>query len=285
MSYLFRQRGAAVLILTAAAVGCSAPPEKETVESYKLTCTMKAITDDGQRKQVVEAESVLLYNFRRNVKEATLSFDSLNATMRIDGREAFNMAMDRTKLVLTQGGKTEEVSAETASEEKKQELKDCFGSPLCKITYDDEGKETSRTIVAGPGAKGFRDQGEIEKGLFFFPPFSTAADKWEAPHETRIPAGGVAKGNVTYEKVKTTGAHVIVKVSGVLSNDAFDNGDIIVKDARYSITGEAVYDTTKRRWISSTLKIDMSCALEKGGQIRATTKGAETWKMEALPEK
>jgi hypothetical protein len=286
MSYSIQRGVIAAVVFLGAAICLGAPPEKDNTESYQVTITSKLVVDESGKTSKIDADGVLKCKLHRGAKEATLSFDSLYAKLSVNDNETFKATMDKTKLSITQAGKTTEMAADKAPELVQQLLKDSFDGPLCKLTYDDAGKETKRDIVAGPGAKSVRESGDISNALLIQVPFPAKEDKWEVANEIGMGEGAVAKGKLTYEKGKVMGDQVVVKVSGVLTNDSAKRANgLTLKDARYTVSGEQMYDTAKHRWVSSDVTVDVAFKLDKDGKVNATTKGTMHWKLEALTDK
>jgi hypothetical protein len=66
-----------------------------------------------------------------------------------------------------------------------------------------------------------------------------------------------------------------------LSNDKAPAPSVsAAKNARYVISGEQVYNPSKRRWVSSDVTADVSF-----GFGSATVKGPMKWQLEALADK
>jgi hypothetical protein len=233
----------------------------ETSQSFKISIVAQGVVDVDGKKQKMDADTELMYTWRRKGAERILSFDSALTRLSVDGAEAMNMAMSRARLATVIKGKQEVIPLEKAPNELKNLLQDAFGVPICKLEVDASGKELKRTMLAGPGAKTLLDHGMIANALLFHPPYLPGQDRWEAPSEVSMGNGNYVRGKLTYQK-KDGNTYA---VTGTLTTPTLSvpNNLLKVKDVRYDIRGEQTYDPTRKEWVSGKLLIEGSFAMAK----------------------
>src|SRR5262249_28419588 len=159
-------------------------------------------------------------------------------------------------------------------------LRDSFDVPLARLTYED-GKETKRTVLAGPGARGLLEGGMIANALLFHPPFPRDRDEWQADVEIGTGQGATAKGKLTYKKAPGGKGGQAVKVSGTLTHEGDLPGKVPVrKKVTYTVRGEQVYDRARGEWSSGRLLMDISLRVTAPDGMGSTGKGTMDARLE-----
>ena len=205
--------------------------------------------------------------------------------MAADGQEMVNSKMSRAGVFGTEGGKKISRKFEDSTKDQKKFLTDMFGSPICKIELDADGKEVKRTVVAGRGPVSVLDTGLVANCRFFHPWYSPG-DEWRLNQE--ISSGeNVAKGPVTYKKMPAGKAGLqVVKMIGTLTADGVKDSDgDTVKDSKFTVSGEQTYDTTRKEWVAGKLRMDVAFKMARDDKEVGAAKGEMTMTFEMLPDK
>lgn len=259
---------------------------KEASFSYQARITSRITMKIQGPEQKLEAETTFRYTWKRSQRESTLILDAAHVKAKQNGKELMNTFMSREKLKNISKGQIEEVRFEDAGEELKKMLRDSFGVPVCKLVTDKSGKEVKRTIVAGPGAKTLIENGMIANALLFHTMFPQDKNEWQASNEVSMGNGGYARGKLTYLKQADGKAgQTIVKVSGILSNDAFKQPGtrLTIKNARYVVSGNQTYDLALREWIAGKLSFEVSFLMESNDRPLGSAEGMMHVVLEMLP--
>jgi len=263
----------------------SAAGDRETSRSFEVTIESQLDMTVQGAKQKIQADTGIRYTLVRRGREVTVVFDEVRVKATNNGAELMNTTMSADKFVTVNQGKVQEVRAADAPEELKKLLADSFGVPLCRILLDADGKETKRTIVAGPGAKSLLDNGLIAGARLFHVAFPPKDRRWEASSEVSMGNGGYARGVLTYEKTEALKpGQTPAKVSGTLTCERFSppNSPVAVKDARYAVKGTQTYDSAAGEWTSGDLSLEISFDLEADGKPTGSAKGVMQLKLKSL---
>lgn len=214
----------------------------------------------------IETETTVSYLWIDTNGEKALKLSSLRLDMIENGVTTESFYQDREKARILKGGRLKEINTADAPPPVQAMHRDCFEAELARIQFTD-GKETSRKIVAGPGAKTLLDGGIIDNASIFHPQFRTDVNRWT--RETVLPTGlgSAAKGTLTYERIPETRADVAkVRVSGTLQAD-----DVGIATTRMNLTyvtkGEQLYDLTQQAWTAGQLDLEMSGNVREGATV------------------
>jgi hypothetical protein len=232
------------------------------------------IMELGGKQQKIDAHTELEYTWQRKDLERALVIDSVLIKATSNGKDMMNSTMSRNKFTAVDGGKTTEIPFEQAPAELKALLRDSFGTPLFTMQVDAQGKEVSRKVTAGPGAKDLLDNGMIANGLLFHPSMPAGQAEWQSDTEMSMGNGGYAKGKLTYKKVEGRPGEVF-SVTGTLTNDNFPRPGtpVVVKNARYVVNGEQTYDAAQKEWASGKLNLDIVFEMTANDKPLGTAKG------------
>jgi hypothetical protein len=246
----------------------------EDKHPFKLTLESKMEMDISGKKQAIDAHTEFDYTWQKTAQTRSLIVDSVFIKAGANGKIAMNTLMSRQKFTSVEDGKTTEILFDKAPPALQASMKDSFGVPLLEMQVDAGGKETSRKVIAGPGAKDLLDNGVLANGLLFHPPAPTGQAEWQADSEMSMGNGGYAKGKLTYKKIADRPGDVYA-VTGTLSNQNFPRvgTPVVVKDARYAVSGEQTYDTAQKEWASGKLKVDVGFEMTANGKTVGTAKG------------
>lgn len=275
---------ASALIVASALAAAAAPPapKAETEARFRVGIQAQFTFEEDGEKQKLDADATFDYTWRRSGRVRTLVVESLMARLVADGEEVMNAKMSRAGMFGTKAGRKSDVKYEDAPKQLKTMLTDTFGSPICKLEVDETGKETKRTVVAGPGAAVLLEHGMIANCTMFHPWYAAGEDEWQAVVEVGTD-NGVASGKVTYTKVPGGKA---VKVKGTLTADGVKGKDgVTIKAGKYVVAGEQTYDPTRKEWVAGTLTMDVSFKLVENNKDLGTAKGTLTATFEMLPAK
>lgn len=248
-----------------------------------LKSNLEMIDPQGKPHEIT-GETLCVYSLAQAPGEVSVAFKYLRVKARVDNQVLVDSALSGKRHWQVVNGKVEDVPVEKASEPIQKMLKECYDTPLCKIKVDAQGAEQSREIVAGAIAqKVLVEQGQISNARLFHPPFYGDKPSWESNAEVSIGNGGVAKGNLKYERAgETKDGKTQVKVTGLLSNDRFvlPQKTLVMTQARYEVAGEQTYDAARHEWTSGELNLKVSFRLEDpdGKQVQ-TAKGTMNVKL------
>ncbi len=137
-----------------------------------------------------------------------------------------------------------------------QDLLKRFDVTAASVFLDDRARVLRRQVnLQGPL------HAIIETLLSIHTPIPTDAAFWEAPTQLAMGHNQTAKGMLRFEKDKSSiaspGGLVRVKVSGVLKAEGAIVGNLI-KDGRYTVSGEQHYDPKSREWKSAKWNVDVA---------------------------
>jgi hypothetical protein len=137
------------LLLGAQWCGAQVPErDLEITHSYKMTIASKLTMDADGKKQKVDANSEIRYTWKAAGRQMTLFYDEIKILLKIDGEEIMNSTMSREKFQFKGKGKEDaNFSFENAPEQQKKILADSFGTPLCRLEVDENGKECSAPLA------------------------------------------------------------------------------------------------------------------------------------------
>lgn len=272
-------------ILTPAAPALAADGEKSAC-SFRMTIVSRVKGNAGGKAIAIDADTTLRYTLERDGREVALIFDEVATRAARDGQVLMDVTMSRARLKEVHDGEVAEVSAADPPQQLKKILEDSFGVPVCKIAVDEDGKETNRTAVAGPGAKGLFDNGQIANARLFHPAFPSARGKWQEDREVSMGNGNMVRGKLAYEKLTAKGDLVPVKVSGNLDNTQAKLPDPQLSVlTKYEVSGQQVYNTARREWVAGDLLFKVSMRMEKEGKAVGSSEGTLRVKLESTPAK
>jgi len=263
----------------------AAAADLELSHPFKLTLVSELQMDIQSQKQKVIADTALHYTWKQTGSERTLSFDSVRVKAIVDGKELMATFMSRAKFANRQDGTTDVIPFEKAPVALQKILHDSFGVPLCKLQVDKVGKEVKRELLAGPGAEDFVAKGTMSNAMMFHAPFVPDQNEWDAGAEITLGNGGFVKGNLVYHKGAVGKGKVPVKVSGTLTNDAYNEpgSPLTIENARYVVNGDQTYDPARREWVSGKLTLDVSFDLSADGNSVGQAKGTIIANLALLP--
>jgi len=270
-----------------AACTAAAPAAEQKLHFFRVKIVSDLeMTLQGQDKQVLKAESGLVYSWDRSTPYHVLKFKGVLVKADINGVPTIDTVMTREKLTITEQGRKSDVLATSAPPDLKTMLEGSFGVPICRRKFDQNGREVNRTIVAGPGAKKLIDNGVVANAIVFHAPFLLDEQEWDADNEVSLGNGGYAKGTLHYKKVTGGKGGQAVKVTGTLANDSFlqPGTPLTLKNARLVINGEQTYDTARHEWISGKLPIDLTYDMSVNDKIIGSTKGSMVLTLELMPD-
>src|SRR5262249_50189593 len=151
--------------------------EAKTAHSFRVTIASGLVMEVEGRKEKLDADSAFRYTLERRGREVTLLFEEIQTKARQDGRVLMNTTMSRAGLKNLTPGKENEVAFEDAPAKLQQMLRDSFGTPVCKLEVDGNGKELKRRIVAGAGARDLVHHGAVANALLFHAMFPSDRDR------------------------------------------------------------------------------------------------------------
>lgn len=220
---------------------------------FKLTVQSELLMAEGEQEHKVEGEAVIQYAWERDGRVSTLEFHEISARTVLDGTERENTKMSQTGF--EDGKRGMKVKLEEAPDQLRKLLSQLFGTPVCELEVDANGKELKRAILAEPGAAQIIEQGSmLANALLFHPWYSADRNEWQGRMEIGTGQGGVASGNVTYTKTPSGKGVQVVKVSGTLTTD----GAKVPKGSKYVVSGEQTYDISLGEWVAGKLTMDVT---------------------------
>lgn len=213
-----------------------------------LTLDMNAM--DGTEKVAIAGTVRYLYAYERAGNEAKLHLNEMEMKQSLNGEVAVESLLNRHRFRMIKDGKTTDLKADNMPKAQRERAESLFGQPLCKITFDDNGSELSRTEVNELLTKQKAAREFISVTRCFHPPYHADRLKWEAPVEMSGYRNYIYAGNLTYEKtVNDKAERIAVKVHGdlVLDRAKSEIGEI---SGKCEITGEQTFDTKSKEWVT-----------------------------------
>jgi hypothetical protein len=230
--------------------------------NYKLTIDAPVKANfDGEQVNAVHTE--IQYTWRRSGQTRTLILNQIDHKFTYNGNSKHEFTMSRKKISIRMSKYVVEMNQDfaKASPETQTILKDTFDVPLVTLKLDEQGRETSRQINAGPGAKDLLDTMLLANCLIFHPPFPSGKTDWQSPAEVAF-WGHNAKGPLTYKKLDGSPStyEISGKISGTLQNPKIGQPDsnVGVKKAQYAATGQQTFDPLKQEWTHGTIRFEVN---------------------------
>lgn len=259
------------------------------IQKFRIQILADSTVAGGKEEKKLVAVTTYDYVLERKGAELALRFDSVNMIVRADGNEVLETATSKERSFTKKLGEASvELAYAKAPPALKAMMDDTFTKPLALIQVDKTGKEVKRTITAGPGAKGSIDNGMVINARLFHAPFPDQ-DQWTAPAEVSMGSQGSAKGTLTYSKVKPGDLSdmVAVKVAGTLANPEFKppKSPLTIKNARYEVQGEQVFDRKLRDWQAGKLTMQITLEMYAGAKKAGDSKTALEMTLERLEPK
>jgi hypothetical protein len=278
----------AITALFISTVGLSA----ETSFPFKVTLLGDvAMTIDGQ-KQAMITDSSFTYLIKRRENEVELTCNGMKVTAKMNGTLLMDSMMTHDRFYFKQADKDAVDLTRDNFNDGLKVLTDAYGSPLCTITIDENGREVKRVETSNPGADNMKQNGFIANMRMFHAPFVAAEKSWKAPGVFSMGNGGYARGELEYSKVgepedSPDGPRVKVKVSGILTcaEHKPPNNPLTTKNARYEVEGTQIYAVKIRDWESGELNIKISAKLNanEGAEVNGEMNGTMKARLERLP--
>jgi len=189
--------------------------------------------------------------------------NTISVKASVNGQPTMDITMSKDGIkAMSPSGKPHELKIDKAPDALKLQLEHSFLHPLCKITWDQSGKE-NREIIAKEGATSLITNGILSNLRLFHPAF-IAQEAWEYPAEISM-GNGLAKGTLTYTKTFSDASKTKVKVSGKLLGNA-SQGPMQIKDAEYVVNGTQEYNHQLQEWVQGELTVTINGTLSVESQ-------------------
>lgn len=243
--------------------GAAEAPAKATGTPYAMVLDAKVTLTPATGPEVaIDAWTRVGYRFERSETAATIGLDTLGLVIRQNGLPIQDSSMSREafKARPGPGAAVIEIPYDKAPPQL-QEMLGAFGSTIATVALDPaDGRETGRDFkVKGPLANTF--SGLVDSILSVHAAMPEEGDRWEAPARLALAQGQSATGTLAFEKVKPVeGKLVTVKVSGTLKAEGAI-GQAKVRQGKYRVSGEQVYDAEAGAWRSARWTVDMDYIL------------------------
>src|SRR5271165_6184592 len=154
------------IIVVGAASLCAEPDSASA--RFRLSLKANSKADIHGKSLPMETDCTLDYTLRRKGQEVEVLMDSMSVRTKEDGKERIDALMSRERVRTVKDGKVEEdVARQDMTERQRKAMDEMFGTPLCKIEIDEEGKELKRTVIPGPAANVFAPNGGIANTRLF----------------------------------------------------------------------------------------------------------------------
>jgi hypothetical protein len=252
----------------------AADSNKGPAYTFDLVITATMESRRTGKIQKMKANTEVRYTWQRVDRERTLSFDSMKLSTNLDGVETMDALLSRDKFMFKEGGDTREVAYADAPQKLKAQMEATFGSAVCKLLVDEDGKELKRTVLARKEAQSLIANGAITNAVLFHPPHPSGKKRWEVDGEFTMGNGAYAKGILTYRKRAETGAREQYEVKGTLTKDKVKGpGTLATKNVRYLVSGTNTYDTAVHEWVAGRLTADVSFEIVDGDKVMVNSKG------------
>ncbi len=269
--------------------GALAGPETpERQNSFKFRIIGKVEASGAGTTIKMETEAAAGYTWKVKGSERTLICDSTHLKVSTNGKEEMDFTADRNRFKFVQGDKHEDVDFDHAPQRTRDMLRSCYELPLCKLTVDENGRETGREVLATGAAKVIlADKGAITNATFFHPPFFADKKEWTAPAMLSIGGANVVQGDLTYARIADEKGLATFKVTGTLTNDGFTEpgSKFTEKGMRHVITGKHSYDPLLHEWVAGSLTIATSSQTFSNGQQVGGMQGTMEAEFERLDGK
>lgn len=231
------------------------------------------VRSPGQPKpKEMTAVTLMSYGQDRKDDAEEVSIHSLQVKVSAEGKALLDRFMSRERASFQQGPETATVMPFDQAPASLQKILKEFDVPLARLTLDDRGAETERTILVEKDSM-LIENGMLENALLMHPPYSADLERWEAPAKFSMGNNQFARGNLTYQKVGTEADGTVkVDVTGELKADGkFGPADI--KTAIYKVKGTQWFDPATKSWSSGQWGVDVTLELLVGGNPAGTTTG------------
>jgi hypothetical protein len=241
---------------------------------------MKVPTDPEPKP--LDAETEIVYDLTRKDKSIDLAIHSVSVIAKVQGVTRLAMTMDGGRYKSTEAGKESSFKPSDAPERIKTALAE-FDQTAALIEVDAEGGEVARSPRI-PTSSLLFESGMIENSRLFHPRFPKDKDRWSAPAVISMGKGQSARGTLTYRKLGLveSGKSLRVEVKGELSADG-KSGEATVKNSKYTVAGEQVFDLTDREWVSGDWKIDLTFESEFKNEPVGSATGSMVVAFKRLP--
>jgi hypothetical protein len=251
-----------------------APAQAGTTTRYELRAVART-TVPGE-KEPLTLDTTFRYAWKTGEGKRELVCDGIELVIKKGDAVDSTVAMSRDEFAERSGSRRVNIKAADAPPKLKAILEESFGPVLCTLAVDAAGRELKRTVSDTPGARQMAEHGMIVNALLFHPPFGGGGKPWTAAREINMGNGGTAVGDLTYApQPGGTGREVVVRVSGRLTRDRHPhpNGKVVIRNARYEVSGTQTYSPARREWVAGELTAIFSFDLDIPGGPAVPTKG------------
>lgn len=225
---------------------------------------------DNTRRRI-DSHVTFVYTWRWQGNEGELLLHSMEERTAVDGQVITASDMSRSRFRAQQGDTVLEETIDTAGPQLKHMLCDSFETPVCKVVRE-QTREGEKQVVTKREEGTLLGEGIVATALFFQKPFPKRRNRWEAPGELSMGAGGYARGILAYQLAEAETAdaarpshQVAVNVRGTLTGQR-DPRAPGLHTVVYRLDGVQVFDTRLDQWVLGTLTVRMSCNAAPTGQ-------------------
>ena len=254
--------------------GVGGDEAKVTSLRYQVVMATRLINQVVDKKPItVDSRTIYEYTLQKKANQITILVHSLLVQVFVNGRVQVYRILDRNKMRNYEKDGWKTTFAEDANPVLKQLLEHSFDRPLCQLEVDKNGKEKSRKMVAGSGAKELIDAGMIDNILMFHIPYYSSQKRWFVLREYKLGKDISVKGQVAFEKAKSLSPkEPHYTISGSLKGD-YKHGNIAVKDAVYKVSGHQIYSLEKGEWLSGKHRLNIRYHVFHNGKKAASARG------------
>lgn len=275
-----RQSLLTVTILATMAVAARAD-DMPQVQRFEVQYQGNLTVGISGQKNSTPAMSRLRYTLKRSGEETLLAFEELERNSKVNGKVLTDMLLTRNRFRSATLNKTDEFERETAPEAVKKAFEELFGSAVCSLRLDENGKELQRKLLAGPAARRYATDDLIDIARLFHAPFFGNKDKWESTVAMGGQGTSRVSGVLTYEKdaAKQPEGLIRVNVRGELKSAPTDPVRF-----KFVVSGDQRYDLKLKEWTSGTWKMETSGEGEVKGTKVDSVSGETVASMRRIPD-
>jgi len=259
--------------LAAGGPGWSSGGEDPAARRFEVVVDSHAKLKEPGRSEAtpIDGGTKFTYDLTPRPGAVDVSIHSIDIEMKVGGK-ATTSHFDRTAIRTKDGGQERVVVYDKAPSALRTVMEE-FDRPVATIALDSEGGETGRSLKIDKTSL-LIVHGMIDNTRIFHVRFPQGKDRWEAPAKIPMGFGQYARGTLTYQKVDSTAAAgpVRVKVSGELRLTGKMGGGEI-KDGKFTVSGEQVYDPAGRECASGALAIVLKYDIEVNAKPAGSTSG------------
>lgn len=269
-----------------APVAIAQTKDNPVTRQFEVTVTFDIKIEHKDEKERLKGDARYRYSYERLRDEATLQLSEMATKIDSNDGTFLEALMNRNRFPSVAGGKTVDLEGDAIPKRQREVLDGLFGKPMCKVSFDEHGKELRRTHTSDFLVRHKMDRSTIANARCFHAPFYPDRPKWESLTEISGDKNTMYAGTLTYEKVADKGRNrnSRVKVSGALDAEKAKT-ELGELSGRCQVSGEQVFDNELREWVAGEWNISLTMRLDDNGKKSDFGTGKMQMKMKMLEKK